>query len=67
MKLKFWRHEQVRVIEQKPSPEAIGAIQEAAVLRGKQDEQNAEWKHHLNSNGFAEMVEGLFILGRKGH
>jgi hypothetical protein len=42
-----------------PSHEAQKAVEEAARLRAITDVQAEQWKHHLESNGFAELIAGV--------
>lgn len=58
MTLRFWRRPG-------PSPEAQHALREAEGLKRKRDEQARRWNDQLETNGFAEMVEGLLSQSAK--
>jgi hypothetical protein len=60
---KFWQH------QNKVDPKAAEEAREQAVRVSAKREQQAErWNHHLQSNGFAELVESLFVkVSEKKH
>lgn len=47
------------------SDQATAAVEEAVAMRVKQDEHARRFEDHLQSNGFAEMVETIFVLAAK--